>query len=143
MRIAISVSDGRISPVFDVARRLLVVDIDEGRESSRMDNVLEDVELTAQARRVTDLGVDVLICGAVSLPLEKMLLAAGVDVIGRTCGEVEEVLRAFIAGEMTEQSFLMPGCCGRMQSSAVRSGKDGGGQGKRQNRRRCRGSVEQ
>jgi hypothetical protein len=47
------------------------------------------------------------------LPLEKMLRGADVEVLGRTCGEAEQVLRAFIDGKMTEQSFLMPGCSHR------------------------------
>jgi predicted Fe-Mo cluster-binding NifX family protein len=142
MRIAISISDGRISPVFDVARRLLVVDVDDRHELSRVDNVLEDVELTSQARRVADLGVDVLICGAVSLPLEKMLLAAGVDVMSRRCGEAEQVLNAFIAGELTEQLFLMPGCCGRLRSTDARAERVSPRQSERGRRRCRRGAVE-
>ena len=113
MRIAIPICDGRISPVFDVARRLLVVDIEDQGEISRMEHTLDEAEITLLARRVADLGVDVLICGAISQSLEKMLLAAGVDVVGRTCGQAERVLRAFIDGKMTEQSFLMPGCSHR------------------------------
>jgi predicted Fe-Mo cluster-binding NifX family protein len=55
----------------------------------------------------------VLICGAISRPLEAMLLSAGVEVIPQTCGPVEEVLKAFMSGKLTEKAFLMPGCCGR------------------------------
>ena len=123
MRIAIPINDGRISPVFDVARRLMVVEVEGNRELSRMEHTLDKAEITALARRVADLGVDVLICGAVSQSLEKMLLAAGVEVVSRTCGEAERVLRAFIHGKMTEQSFLMPGCSHRRRFR-VRRGRD-------------------
>lgn len=112
MRTAIPVADGRISPVFDVARRLLLVDIESGREVRRTVEVLEEPELAARARRVAELGADVLICGAISRPLEAMLISAKVEVIPQTCGPVEEVLRAFASGRLTEQAFVIPGCCG-------------------------------
>ena len=123
MRIAIPICDGRISPVFDVARRLMVVDVEDRGELSRIEHTLDNTEITARARRVADLGVDVLICGAISLSLEKMLHATGVEVVGRTCGEAERVLRAFIDGKITEQSFLMPGCSHRRRFR-VRRGRD-------------------
>ena len=124
MRIAIPICDGRISPVFDVARRLIVVDVEDRGELSRIEHTLDNTEITARARRVADLGVDVLICGAISLSLEKMLRAADVEVVGRTCGEAERVLRAFIDGKMTEQSFLMPGCSHRRRLRTRRGRHD-------------------
>ena len=115
MKIAIPTSDGRISPVFDAARRLLLVDIENGREVRRIEQTLEEPELGPRARRVAKFGVDVLICGAISRPLEALLVSAGVEVIPQTCGPVEDVLKAFVSGRLTEQAFVMPGCCGRQQ----------------------------
>ncbi len=112
MRTAIPIADGRISPVFDVARRLLVVDIENEREVRRAEEVLEEPELAARARRVAELGVGVLICGAISRPLEAMLLSTGVEVISQTCGPVEDVLGAFVLGQLSEQAFVIPGCGG-------------------------------
>lgn len=112
MRAAIPIAEGRISPVFDVAKRLLLVDIENEREVRRTEEVLEEPELAARARRVAELGADVLVCGAISRPLEAMLLSTGVEVIPQTCGPVEDVLGAFILGQLTEQAFVIPGCCG-------------------------------
>ena len=112
MRTAIPIADGRISPVFDVARRLLLVDIENKREVHRTEETLEEPELAARARRVAELGAEVLVCGAISRPLEAMLISTGVEVIPQTCGPVENVLRAFISGQLTEQAFVIPGCCG-------------------------------
>ena len=112
MRAAIPIFDGRISPVFDAARRLVLVDIENGREVRRTEQVVEEPELGPRARRVAELGTDVLICGAISRPLEATLLSAGVEVIPQTCGPVEDVLKAFVSGKLTQQAFVMPGCCG-------------------------------
>jgi len=113
MRVAIPTWDARVSPVFDVARRLLVVDIEGDVEVSREETGLEKTQVVPRARRVAELGVDVLICGAVSRPLEAMLVSAGVRVVPQTCGPVEDVLRAFVSGQLADNAFLMPGCCGR------------------------------
>lgn len=113
MRIAIPVSDGRISPVFDAARRLLLVDIENGREVRRIEQIVDEQDLGPRARRVAGSGADVLICGAISRPLETMISSAGVEVIPHTCGLVDDVLSAFVSGGLTDQAFVMPGCCGR------------------------------
>ncbi len=127
MKVAIAVFDGRISPVFDAARRLMLVDIENGREVRRTEQVVEEAELGPRAWRVAEFGADVLICGAISRPLETMLLSAGVEVIPQACGQVEDVLRAFMSGQLTEQAFMMPGCCGRRRR--FRGGRSGAGPG--------------
>jgi predicted Fe-Mo cluster-binding NifX family protein len=113
MRVAIPTWAGRVSPVFDVAKRLLLVDLEGDTQASRSEAVIDEDTLAARARSVAQLGVDILICGAISVPLETMLVSAGVRVIPHTCGSAEEVLQAFASGRLTDRAFLMPGCCGR------------------------------
>lgn len=125
MKVALPTWDGRVSPVFDVAKRLLVVDVERGTEISRSEVDLEETRLAARASRVTALGVHVLICGAISWPLEAMLTSAGVRVIPQTCGPVDDVLRAFLEGQLASEAFLMPGCCGRR--GRFRGGRRHGG----------------
>jgi len=113
MRIAIPIADDRISPVFDVAQRLLVVEVEQGSEVSRTDVALAEQAPELRAKRVAGQRVDVLICGAISWPLQSMLVSAGVEVIPQTCGQVDEVLRTFLSGQLVGDAFVMPGCCGR------------------------------
>jgi len=117
MRIAIPVAEGRISPVFDVARYLLFVDIEDRHEVRQTQTCVERPEPAGQARRVAQRGADTIICGAISRPLETMLLAAGINVIPDVCGPVEDVLCAFISGKLTEGAFVTPGCCGHRRRS--------------------------
>jgi len=112
MKVAIPHWNGRVSPVFDVAGRLLLVDVDGGVEQGRQAAALTAGDPLQRARQVTGLGADVLICGAISLPLEAALASAGLRVIPFTCGGVEEVLAAFMGGRLTDRAYLMPGCCG-------------------------------
>ncbi len=122
MRLAIPTSAGRISPVFDVAERLLLVDINDGLETHRQEEQINITNPMQRTMRLTGLGVNLLICEAISRPLEMMLVAAGVQVIPQTCGSVEEVIRAFVTGQLTERSFLMPGCCRRRRCLGPQQG---------------------
>lgn len=139
MIVAIPTLEGRVSPVFDVARCVMVVELDGERELRRQTLALHSPDLTRRVAALTEQAVDVLICGAVSRPLEALLSAAGVRVISQTCGPVEDVLRGFIAGRLSDGAFLMPGCCGRRRQ--CRRGGPGllrrlGGPGRRRARRR-------
>ena len=75
MRIAIAHWQDRISPVFDVSDRLLLIDIEEGRELKRKDNVLNCRGPFERAREVYRLGVQVLLCGAVCVHSKPLLSA--------------------------------------------------------------------
>lgn len=113
MRLGIATHEGRVSPVLDVAQRLWVVSID-GETPTRQDEVrLAAPSLCGRVREIQAAGVDVLICGAVSRPLEAALANAGVHVVPQVCGDIDEIVQAYVAGRLAERDFLMPGCCGR------------------------------
>lgn len=111
MKLAIPVWQGRISPVFDVARQLLLVELTNGQETAREEYVIQETMPDQQAKTLADLGVETLICAGISQPLEAMLADGGIRVIARICGGVEEVIAAFVAGELGQERFAMPGCC--------------------------------
>jgi predicted Fe-Mo cluster-binding NifX family protein len=113
MKVAIPDWQGRISPVFDVAAHLLVAEVVDGHVRERLTVPLTTEDMQARVRQVAALGVNVLVCGVLSRPLECALANAGVEVVPRLCGDVECVLASYIAGQLGQGSFLMPGCCGR------------------------------
>lgn len=112
MTIALPVSNGRISPVLDTAVRLLVVRRRRGEEIGRSELLLGQLSTSELARKVAELGVDVLLCAAVSEPLLRELEAIGVRVERHLCGDIDEVLKAFSCGRLWEPEFRMPGCWG-------------------------------
>ena len=113
MKVAMPNRQGRISPVFDTAANLLIAEVQAGRELGRGEVSLTASDPLERAREVSQLGADVLICGALSWPLEMALSSADVQVIAQVCGDVEQVLTAFREGKLAEDRFLMPGCCRR------------------------------
>ncbi len=115
MRIAIPQWQGRVAPVFDVCGHLLMVETDGSHEVARQDIPLGGSEPHDRVRRLAALGVDVLICGAVSRHLEAALTAAGIRVLPFVCGPVEAVLSGFHAFGGAAPDHHMPGCRRRRQ----------------------------
>jgi predicted Fe-Mo cluster-binding NifX family protein len=122
MRVLIPVSRGRVSPLLDVARRFLLVNVQRGREVGRREVSIEKTGLVPRSNRIAQLDTNVLICGAISRPLEQALASEAVWVIPNTCGPVEQVLQAFRLGQLTERAYLMPGCSRRRHQAQGRHG---------------------
>jgi predicted Fe-Mo cluster-binding NifX family protein len=113
MNVAIPTLENRVSPVFDVAQTVILVELNDHRELRRQTLTMHSQDLTRRVGELSQHDVNVLICGAISRPLEAMLGAVGIRVIPQTCGAVEEVVLAFVAGRLNDRAFIMPGCCGR------------------------------
>jgi predicted Fe-Mo cluster-binding NifX family protein len=109
MKVALAHWQGRIAPVFDVSDNVYLIQCTGGREIRREPKILNHHDPFQRAKEVTALGTQVLICGAVSTPLETALSAAGVRVIGFVCGDLEMVLEAFLSGSLHRPCFRMPG----------------------------------
>ena len=122
MKVAIPIWNQRISPVFDTARKLLVVTHENGKEKDRMEYDLAEFDFFYRVNRLLVLQVDVLICGAISKPLKDELTTRKIKVISHICGFVEEVFQAFCTDQITEERFIMPGCCGKRQFRYRRRG---------------------
>jgi len=101
----------------------LLVDVEKGRELARNERKIGPSDPLTQARQVAELGTNVLICGAISWPLEMALTSAGVQVVSRICGPVEEVLKGYLRGQLRGNAFLMPGCQGRRRRFRARHGR--------------------
>ena len=125
MRIAIPVWECRVSPVFDSARRLVVVDVEDEEIVARWDVPLAETQPHLRAAKLNELGVAALVCGAVSDPLLEMISSHGIRVMSSVAGEAEEVLTAYIDGILPDPRFMMPGCTCPRQASDGSDGWEG------------------
>lgn len=126
MRIGIPVWEGKVSPVFDTASRLLVLDLKGGKETDRFETVLAENDVGRRCSRVQSMGVDLLICGAISKAYSNMLAASGVRVIPWISGPADEVLAAYMAGNLFSPRFFMPGCDPEQMKEISRQIRDRG-----------------
>ena len=120
MRIAIPLWQGRVSPVFDEASRILLVDVAAKQEQHRQEESLTARNPFERAQMLPQLGVDLLICGMISQTQQAALASAGVKIIPHICGPIEEVIAAFLDGRIESGALLMPGCGKRMRKRMTR-----------------------
>ena len=115
MKVAMTIWDGRISPVCDAARRLALVAMGDGAPSggARIEEPLPADQPLQLLARLRELDVETLICGAISRPLAELITNAGIRLIPFVAGGEGEILKAFVQGRLDEPEFQMPGCCGR------------------------------
>lgn len=135
MRIAIAQCQGRVSPVFDFSNDLCLVDIENGREINRETRALMFRDPFRRAAEVFSSGAEVLICGALSRQMEMALTGTGIRTAGFICGDLEEVIAAFVHGTLHDGPHLMPGCAsgrprrrmrGHHRDTGAASGYSGG-----------------
>lgn len=106
--IAIPDWNGRVSPVFDTARELLIAETSSGGASSRRTEHLSETLIPQRVNRLQELEVDVVLCGSISNPLRTMIEGAGIQVVPWLSGPVEDVLKAYLSGSLGSGNFAMP-----------------------------------
>jgi predicted Fe-Mo cluster-binding NifX family protein len=99
----------RVSPVFDTCTRILIVDIETGREIDRKELYLNALSLTERMMILRKTGVHTVICGGISDTLANMLSGAKFTLVSNISGEIDQVLAAFLAESLDDARFLMPG----------------------------------
>jgi len=111
MIIALPVWQDHVSSVLDFANRLLLVELEDGLEIGRNEILLAEQSSLERAAKLRQLGINVLICGAISRPLAYMLSGSGIDVLPFITGPTEQVLEAFREDRLDQSQFTLPGCC--------------------------------
>jgi predicted Fe-Mo cluster-binding NifX family protein len=140
MRIAISIWEDKISPVLDTASKLLIIDKDTQKESSRFETNILEQGMSQRCYFIRGLDLDVLICGAVSRQFSELLEACGIKIISGISGPAEDVLDAYLHGDLHHSGFFMPGnkrhifdqgnqpefCRNSKNKTTIKGGKYGG-----------------
>ena len=127
MKIAVTIWNDRIAPVFDVARDIRLVEVIDGRMLDPQEDILTGELPVQKALRLVELGVETLICGAISRPAGAMIASYGIQVVPFVAGNPEAVIMAWLKGGLTEEVFMMPGCRRRGREGPCRRPADAPG----------------
>lgn len=131
MKVLITVWNGRVSPVFDVAKDGLLLDIESGAVVSKNSVSIVYGNCMHKVDFILNEKIDVLVCGAVSRRIEVELIDKGVVVHSFISGDIDEVIEGLIHNRLSGSDFAMPGCArGRGNGRMGRMGRMG--------RNRCR-----
>jgi len=108
--IALAIWRNRISPVFDSSQVVLILEVENGTEVNRRNVTLETHAPSSRARELSEQGVQVLICGAISLTYANAIESMGINIIPFVAGDINPVIRSFLEGTVQNSDFRMPGC---------------------------------
>ncbi|MCB2153515.1 hypothetical protein KQI84_01405 [bacterium] len=128
---AFAIWENRIAPVFDTARQLHIVQMSSGDVVAESQEALREEVPLQRANRLLGLGIETLVCGAISRTLFQVIQSAGVQVIAFIAGDLPDVVEAWQEGRLEEERFAMPGCCGKPQRRRLGGGEEEPGRGRR------------
>lgn len=117
MKVAVTVWEDRISPVFDASRRLMIAEIKDARITHRSYMVFDPGLPANLVKTLVGLDVPVLICGAVSQVPANIIDAGGIQLVPFIAGEVDRVLATYARGSSLIPTFVMPGCKGSVHGT--------------------------
>jgi predicted Fe-Mo cluster-binding NifX family protein len=110
MKVAFACWDNRIAPVFDVARTIRVLSIEPDRKPKQTRVELGTPFPDRRAELLSELGIDTLVCGAVSRPLLEKIAALDIRVFSFVSGNLDEVIEAWMQNRLDKDDYRMPGC---------------------------------
>jgi predicted Fe-Mo cluster-binding NifX family protein len=122
MKVALTIWEDRISPVFDVAQTLLIVEFYDGKIVRRFSETMLPEKSSCLAGWLKNLGVDVLICGAISHFPASIIESGGIQLQAFVGGKVEDVLSSYITGLQITTIYSLPGCGRQYRLQGSRAG---------------------
>ena len=124
MKIALTVWEKEISPVFDSSSTLLIVNLKDNQIKNRRLESFNPDQPMLLIEHLKNMHVSLLICGAISKFPFKLIEFSQVTIISFISGKVDDVLTAMKKDLSIVPRFLLPGCknvyCGKTQYKSCR-----------------------
>lgn len=107
-KIAIPRFGETVAPCFGFSATVSIFIVSDGEVIGQSDFVLQSQRELDRLRLLRDQEVEALICGGLQDRFEDIIRASGIRVISWVTGNVEELLSAFLRGELHEDSKPTP-----------------------------------
>jgi len=115
MRVAIPTFGSRISPRFDCAGNLLIVEIADGSVSGRTQQPLAEVPGWRRVHLLVSLETNVVLTGGIRRCDYFALLNSGMEVYAGLVGDIEENLRRYLSGNLPRFGFGFDPAAGQVR----------------------------
>ncbi len=115
MKIAIPIFDTKVSPRFDQTQAIFLVETEHAGVVASTSLETQGWPVNEKLKALLNLGVDILICGAIEYATLRYLSFNGVSVYSWVTGEVDDALACFLSNGMKPGIILgergqMKGC---------------------------------
>lgn len=139
MAIALAASEDHIATVFDSADSLVVIESGVVPQR-RIEAIPAGLTMMQMRQKLKELGVNVLLCGAIATSTRQFIEGGGIVVIPFLKGNLTDVETGFFTNRLDDPAFYLPGCrrgwmnygswpCGGLGGGS--RGKTGKGKGQR------------
>jgi hypothetical protein len=112
MRLAVPEHQGRLAPVFDCCRRLIIVLQGPLGDEPVQDEDWASLPRLSRTGRLVELKVELVVCGGISCWMEDQIHRHGIRLIPWIAGDLWDVLGALREGRIYDPRYAMPGRAG-------------------------------
>jgi predicted Fe-Mo cluster-binding NifX family protein len=100
MKIAVPRLGEAVAPCFGYCSTMAIFTVDSGRVVNQIDFPLKSGEPFDRVRLLRDQGVNTIICGGMQDVFEAALRVNGIQVISWVSGNVDDLLRLYLRGQL-------------------------------------------
>jgi hypothetical protein len=109
MKAAFATWHERIAPLFDTSRHAHLLEVLPGCIPIERREYFSGESPVQNVLRLVEWEVDTLVCGAISRPLQAIVMAHGIQIIAFVSGDLREVMDAWLDGHIHDLQYAMPG----------------------------------
>ncbi|MBD3418985.1 MAG: hypothetical protein GF398_02585 [Chitinivibrionales bacterium] len=121
MKVGIPVDGERVHATLDFAENVLISECKASKVVSTRPVHLDSPFPPLRVTQLTQCGVQLVICGGISNALLTMLIHCNIEVIPNVNGSLQEVMRAYLAGNFDKRRRI-GGCCSHQRRRKRRRG---------------------
>jgi predicted Fe-Mo cluster-binding NifX family protein len=119
--VAVPVYQERVSPLLDVAKKFAMYEIEDGEIKQKIIADIHPEDETQRIDKLKEIGVSVIIGGAVSSFVSELIRGKGIRLISWISGSVDNVIDLYIKGEVKSFPDKVSGCGRRIRQRGCRS----------------------
>jgi predicted Fe-Mo cluster-binding NifX family protein len=109
LKVALTIWGNRISPVFDSANTLMIVDLENLKTSDRVYKGFDPHDLKQISTILKNYKIDILICGAITDDRSIFIEQNGIVLIPFIFGNIDKMLATLLNEKHRISDFIMPG----------------------------------
>ncbi len=106
MKIAIPAFHSKVSPRFDTAQELVLLEVIDGNVINRERQPLQAYSAAGKIKKLLEQGVDTLICGGIDRLSQQRISLNRIDVYSWVTGEIDDAVSCFLRDGLNSGTIL-------------------------------------
>jgi len=125
--IAVPVFLDRVSPLMDVSNRYMIYETEDGKIKQRLDISLNADGESQRVEKLKEIGVNTIICGAVSGYVAHIVGEKGMRLLSMIYGPIDEIIEHYLKNSLGTYCSGSGGCKGHKRQRRGQCGAGGKG----------------